>query len=110
MVFGFIGVLVTMTGLFIWTYRTEQVRRTFESPDGRYRIVLSSSGPLWEPFTPHMPGGGSDFPGVVRLYDKSGKLLHSADVELLIQADRVDWEPRSVSIPLVADWELPTEK
>jgi hypothetical protein len=76
---------------------------SYTRPDGKYRIVVFRI-PVWLAM---MPGQGSDAPGVVRLYDQQGKLLHETKVEMVQLVDHVDWGPKKVEIKLIADWDLP---
>jgi hypothetical protein len=53
-----------------------------------------------------MPGQAGDAPGVVRLYDRTGRLLAEADVEMVQLVESVDWSNDKASIKLVVDWDL----
>ena len=75
----------------------------FSRPDGQYRVVVLRRSTPWS----MMPGQASDAAGVVRLYDRAGKLLQEAPVEMVQMADGVHWTDRHVRIHLVADWDLP---
>lgn len=76
---------------------------TFTRSDGNYRVVVSRM-PIWPAI---LPGQGSDAPGVVRLYNRQGVLLHETKVEMVQLVNHVEWVEKMVSIKLVADWELP---
>jgi hypothetical protein len=85
--------------------RKTGVRETFDSPGGRYRIVV-----LWKanrlPW-PAMPGQGGDGDGIVRLVDRQGKVLREIDVDGPVnRVDVVDWHPDSVDVKLVVQWPL----
>ena len=77
--------------------------RTFNSPDGRYKVVV------YRYPTPYamMPGQSGDAPGFVQLHDSRGRSLAEAGVEMVSAVDRVDWEDGRVSVKLVAEWQLP---
>jgi hypothetical protein len=53
-----------------------------------------------------MPGQGSDAPGLARLYDRRGKMLHEVDVPMVSIVDHVEWGPDSVAVPGLFDWRL----
>lgn len=100
-------VLIGLAGLFLLRgggSAAMEEYRSFPSPDGRFRIVV-----LRAPMPAAMPGQAGDAPGVVRLYDSNGKLLHETKVEMVQLVDQVDWQSGRVAVKLVADWELPQE-
>jgi hypothetical protein len=76
---------------------------SFARSDGNYKVVVMRV-PVWPAL---MPGQGGDAPGVVRLYDRQGKLLHETKVEMVQLVDHVEWTEKKVRIKLVAEWELP---
>jgi len=78
-----------------------EIVRTFSRPDGAYRVVL-----LRRPLPATMPGQAGDAPGVVRLYDRTGRLLAEADVEMVQLVESVDWSNDKASIKLVVEWDL----
>lgn len=81
----------------------EERYASFTRPDGAYEVVVfrtSASGG-------RMPGQAGDSPGVVRLYDRRGRLLEEAPVEMVQLVEEVDWADGRARIKLVADWELP---
>ena len=77
--------------------------RVINSPDSRFRLVVYRRQ-LW-PST--MPGQGSDAPGLVRLYDRSGHLLDEAEIPMVQQINDLEWSKDRVTVPLVFDWKLP---
>ncbi len=83
----------------------EQEYRSFPSPDGKYRVVVFREST----FPGVMPGQSGDSPGLVRLYDRDGHVLHQAKVQMVQLVDQVDWESHRVVIKFVADWDLPGE-
>lgn len=73
------------------------------SPDRRYAMVVYRL-----PRLIGSPGGGSDAPGYVQLQDINGRVLHEAELEMIQLAQRVEWSPDEVWIPVVAGpWKLP---
>ncbi len=80
-----------------------------ERADRRFRIEVQSRRPVWDLVLPRGPGQGSDVPGLVRLCDASGRVLATAQVELLsgIAPSDVRWSSGRVEVALVADWPLP---
>ena len=75
--------------------------RSFSRPDGAYRVVL-----LRKPLPAAMPGQAGDAPGVVRLYDRAGRLLAQAHVEMVQLVEGVDWSDDKAAIKLVVEWDL----
>ena len=76
---------------------------TFTRPDGHYRVVvMRRTGP-----GAMMPGQSGDAPGVVRLYDRNGRLVAEAPVEMVQLAQKVEWGDKTVEIPLIVKWSLP---
>jgi hypothetical protein len=95
--------LVVVLLAFAGSSTREEEYRSFPSPDGRFRVVVFRV----ETQTAMMPGQAGDAPGVVRLYDRKGKLLHETTVAMVQLVDHVDWQPGRVTIKLIADWKLP---
>jgi len=96
--------LVCAIGLFaapISSAQDLEVMRTFSRPDGAYRVIL-----LRKPMPAAMPGQTGDAPGVVRLYDRAGRLLAQADVEMVQLVESIDWSNDKASIKLVVEWDL----
>ena len=78
---------------------------TFVEPDGGYSVVVLRQPQRQATF----PGQAGDAPGVVRLYDRDGRVLEETTVEMVQLVDRVYWSDDTVRIPLIAEWTLPTE-
>ncbi len=76
--------------------------RHFDSPDGRYRIVVTALPQLFA-----LPGSAGDAPGIVRLQSGDGRVLERAPVEMVQNIQQIDWGERQVHIKLFADWPLP---
>jgi len=76
---------------------------TFSRPDGRYRVVVMRRK-VWRPM---MPGQSGDAPGVLRLYDRNGKLLAETKIEMVQLAQKVEWGEKTIEIPLIVKWNLP---
>ena len=103
-VVGLVG-LVSIA-IFCWPIllrATATEYRTFQSPDGKYRLVVYRI----PEFSRLMPGQAGDAPGYIRLYDSSGHVLAETDVVMVQIADRVTWEKDKVNVWLVAEWDLP---
>jgi hypothetical protein len=75
----------------------------FTRPDGHYRLVVVRKT-VWPAL---MPGQAGDAPGMIRLYDRHGKLLHETKVEMVQLVDHVEWVGKKVRIKLIAEWDLP---
>lgn len=86
-----------------WQRTSLKQVQVIESPDARFRLVVYRR-PIWPSA---MPGQGSDAPGLVRLYDRSGHLLHEAKIPMVQQVNDLEWAHDHVTIPLVFDWKLP---
>jgi hypothetical protein len=78
-----------------------EIMRTFSRPDGAFRVVL-----LRKPLPAAMPGQAGDAPGVVRLYDRTGRLLAEADVAMVQLVESVDWSNDTATIKMVVEWDL----
>lgn len=76
--------------------------RTFDSPDGRYRVEV------WrQQMDFAMPGQSGDAPGVVRLvYAASGGVLAEMPVDMVQLVEEVDWSEGHARIKLIVDWDL----
>ncbi|MBS0638775.1 MAG: hypothetical protein JSS43_02815 [Proteobacteria bacterium] len=97
--------VITATNMFAAGQSTDlETYRTFERPDGAYRLVVLRRQ---LPFA--MPGQASDAPGIVRLLDRKGKVLRQTEVEMVqfVNDNTVTWSRRSVHVTLVVDWSLP---
>jgi hypothetical protein len=84
----------------------EDVQSRDISPDGRFEIVtcrLVASNAL--------PGQSADAPGLVQLQERgTGHVLQATRLEMIQLMPAVQWSAGRVSIPLVADWDLPYAK
>ncbi len=97
-----LAALVLLGAGWWWTHRLEPVA-TYERPDHRYKVVVLRRAP-WRP---GMPGQSGDAPGVVRLLDRSDRILEESPVEMVQIVEGVTWADHRVEIKLVADWSLP---
>ena len=99
-----IAVLAAIVALAWATLGRPQEVAAFERPDHHYKVVVMRRSTRWRAA---MPGQSGDAPGLVRLYDRSGRLLQQAPVDVVQVVDGVEWQDRRVVVKLVADWELP---
>ena len=96
------GVLIAF-GLRAWQRSGAEEYRTFDSPDGRFQIVVFRM-----PSRFSMPGQSSDAPGYVQLRDtRTGQVLQERSVGMVQLVDHIDWSPTNADIRLLADWRLP---
>jgi hypothetical protein len=95
--------LLAVAGYVYWVNTRLEQYRVIQSPDHRFRLVVYRR-PIW-PST--MPGQASDAPGIVRLYDASGRLLNEAPIEMVQQINDIEWSPDHVGVPLTFDFKLP---
>lgn len=79
--------------------------RMFTRPDGAYRVVVYRTV---IPVQMHL-GEAYDPPGIVRLYDKAGRILDEKKIDGVSLAKRVEWRSGEVEIPGIATWRLPTD-
>ncbi len=79
------------------------IYKTFSSPDQRFQVAVFRISQPW----PVAPGSAGDAPGFVRLMTRAGGVLQEQDVEAVQLVEQVRWTPRSVEIPLIAEWALP---
>ncbi|AVS77438.1 hypothetical protein C8234_04660 [Paracidovorax avenae] len=79
------------------------IYKTFSSPDQRFQVAVFRTSQPW----PVAPGSAGDAPGFVRLMTRAGGVLQEQDVEAVQLVEQVRWTPRSVEIPLIAEWALP---
>jgi ankyrin repeat protein len=77
------------------------IRNANWSPDGKYAIAI-----LRYPMLFSMPGGGSDAPCDVFLFDAAGKELNSRSVDM-VQLVSVSWQSDRVEVGMFERWELP---
>jgi hypothetical protein len=77
----------------------------FDSPGGRYRVVVLSKSSLLP--RPAMPGQAGDGDGIVQLTDRQGNVLRKIDVDAPVnRVGPVTWHPDKVEIKPIADWPL----
>jgi hypothetical protein len=99
-----------MVLVFLLPHGMRAVRRvgahehwTYHSPDRRFQIVVYRM-----PMLSAMPGQSSDAPGYFQLRDsQTGRVLEDEDVEMVQEAQRVEWSPASVRVGILANWDLP---
>jgi len=94
-----------LIALGLWLRQRDSLEEylTFTRPDGRYRVVVMRRLVSRR----MMPGQSGDAPGVLRLYDRNGKLLAETTIEMVQLAQKVEWGDKTVEIPLIAKWSLP---
>jgi hypothetical protein len=76
--------------------------RSVRSPSGDYVVVVRR----YPPRLPTMPGQGSDAPGVLRLYDRHGRLVNESELPMVSIADQIEWGPDYVAVPGLFQWPL----
>ena len=98
----FSGVTFFVGTGFVWVWYRNSAKEAFSelSPDKSHRVVVYRL-----PNFSMTPGGGSDAPAIVRLYDSRGHLLKQADLGM-IQMAQVEWEPGGVSVGGIR-WQWP---
>jgi hypothetical protein len=96
-------IVLIAVGFWVWQRTRLKQYEVLESPDARFKVVVYRR-PIWPSA---MPGQAGDAPGIVRLYDRSGRLLHEAPIEMVQQVEDLHWTHDNVTIPLVFDWKLP---
>ncbi|MEG4227579.1 ankyrin repeat domain-containing protein [Microcoleus sp. N9_B2] len=77
------------------------IRSADWSPDGQYAIAI-----VRHPMLFAMPGGGSDAPCDVFLFDASGRELKSTSFEM-VQLVSAGWQGDIVEVGMFERWELP---
>ena len=76
--------------------------RTFERPDGLYRVEVWRQPQIFV-----MPGQSGDVPGIARLVNAAGMMFAEVPVEMVQLVEDVDWSDGHAYIKLVVDWDLP---
>ncbi|MEG3896309.1 MULTISPECIES: ankyrin repeat domain-containing protein [unclassified Microcoleus] len=101
--FGCIGLLGLLIILSVAPREIKKsgIRSAGFSPDGKYSIAI-----VRHPLLFSMPGGGSDAPCDVYLFDASGRELKSKSFEM-VQLVSVDWRGERVEVGMFDQWELP---
>jgi MFS family permease len=100
------SITVFAVGGIAWygNYRLSATEAFHEnSPDGRFQIVVYRL-----PNYSMTPGGYSDAPAVIKLFDSSGHLLEQSDLPML-QLAEVEWSENSVVIGNI-HWKLDRER
>ncbi|MCC6132917.1 MAG: hypothetical protein IT186_23550 [Acidobacteria bacterium] len=101
-----VAFLLAGSAVLVWRLRHPPSEyRRFESPDGRFQVVVYAVPSL----LPVMPGQGGDASGFVRLEKAPGKVLQQKNVSMVNSIDQVKWEKDRVVIWLFAEWDLPQE-
>lgn len=101
-----VAFLLAGTAVIVWRIRNPPSEyRRFESPDGRFRVVVYAVPSL----LPVMPGQGGDSSGFVRLVTAAGTVLQQKNVAMVNSIDQVKWEKDRVVVWLFAEWDLPRE-
>lgn len=93
--------LAALVGYAVWPVEYARV----ETQDGRFVAVATTA--RFRYWIPMMPGSGGDKPGAVTVYTRSGRSCGRAPVPMVsflheVQEDR----PGTLTIPLVAEWDL----
>lgn len=102
---GILSFLTISTGLLMYLSQTSlqgDFTNPIISPDGKYFILTQRHPMLFA-----MPGGGSDAPATVHLYDATGNQLNSKNIEM-VQLIDISWLGDGVTVTPVAEkWNLP---
>jgi hypothetical protein len=100
-----VAVLVIALVVTCFVLRSLQMTEyeTLPSPDARFKIVIYRR-PL---LLGVMPGQAGDAPGLVRLYDREGKLLHESKIGMVQEGGDIRWEKDEVYLPAQFRWKLP---
>lgn len=101
--FGCLGILGLLIALSVAPRQIMKagIRSADWSPDGKYAIAI-----VRHPMLFAMPGGGSDAPCDVFLFDASGRELNSKSFEM-VQLVSVGWQGDLVKVGMFDKWELP---
>lgn len=99
-----LAAVAAVAGGFYLAMPHEQPYRSFERPDGAYRVVVLRRPGL----LPIAPGQSGDAPGTVELQDRTGRVLAREPVEMVQLVEEVDWADDHARIKYVADWDLKT--
>ena len=68
---------------FIRTHVVAGERERWVAPDGSATVVIYGAFSIVEMFTPRFPGQGSDGPGIVRVFDRTGRKIDQHAVDYL---------------------------
>ncbi len=101
---GILSFLTISTGLLMYLSQTSlqgDFKNPIISPDGKYFILTQRHPMLFA-----MPGGGSDAPATVYLYDATGNQLNSKNIEMLQLID-ISWLDDGVTVTPAQKWQLP---
>lgn len=82
-------------------YKGGNQHAVYESPNKDYFIVIYRI-----PMEFSMPGGASDAPGIVCLYNAKGEMLKEKKIEMIQLMEKPEWSDKNVSIKLFADWDI----
>ena len=77
---------------------SESLYSTFTSPNGQYTLEVYARS--WHIF----PGQSGDAPGVVKLRDNSGTVMHKMPLEMVQLVDQPEWRTNGVAVKLLFDW------
>ena len=101
--FGCLGVLGLLIVLLIAPGQMTKsgIRSAAFSPDSKYSIAI-----VRHPMLFAMPGGGSDAPCDVYLFDASGRELKNKSFEM-VQLVSVGWQGEIVKVGMFDEWKLP---
>jgi ankyrin repeat protein len=97
---SFLGLLIILS-VAPQTINRFGIRSAGFSPDGKYSIAI-----VRHPMLFSMPGGGSDAPCDVYLFDVSGRELKSKSFEM-VQLVSVGWYGDIVKVGMFDEWKLP---
>ncbi|MEG3843946.1 ankyrin repeat domain-containing protein [Microcoleus sp. herbarium14] len=97
---GFLGLLIILS-IAPGEIQKSGIRSAGFSPDGKYSIAI-----VRHPMLFSMPGGGSDAPCDVYLFDVSGRELKSKSFEM-VQLVSVGWYGELVKVGMFDEWKLP---
>ena len=78
-----IPVSLVVADPFIRAHVIAGERERWVAPDGSATVVIYGAFSIVDMLRPRFPGQGSDGPGIVRVFDRTGRMIHQHAVDYL---------------------------
>ncbi len=105
LIIALVSICAAITLVGLWYDSQAQLRETYQSPDGKFKIELYAYKQLTA-----MPGQGSDGPGKIKLVTDDGVTVDQVTLPMVQLMTKPEWTKTKVVVPRWAEWDLPQEQ
>ncbi len=101
-IIGIVAVTLVAAAI-LFLFSREEVYR-YKSPSGDHTVVVTKYN--YESFVIRFPGGGSDAPGFIEIFDRNGESCGRVPVPMIQFYGNLFWRETGAYIPALAEWDF----